>query len=188
MSPYMEMWFFPTKEEFRQILSSEISKEGPKGPNAIEIAQMRQDPKVMETIKRISDNFGGDAGILFEVKESNETVFRMFLQVNNDVLVKMTFPQTTPSNVDATVSMSYDFFYATMSTLVKDLEGSEIIRPYWEEQDFRPPEIDDAFIIIGLFTRIILAIPFGGIQIEPISAVPSIIFTLTDMIGLIQLK
>ncbi|MBI4044940.1 MAG: hypothetical protein HY392_04490 [Candidatus Diapherotrites archaeon] len=188
MSPYMEAWFFPTKDEFKTILAQEASKEGPKGPSPVEVEQMRQDPRVSGTIQRISDSFGGDARVLFLVSDNGEAVFRMLLQVNPQIMVRMDFPQEQPQDVDATVSMSYDFFYETMSTIMKDLEGSQISRPFWEENDFRPPEVDDAFIIIGLFTKIILGIPFGQVQIEPLSAVPSIILTLGDMVGLMQLK
>lgn len=188
MSPYLEAWFFPDKEEFKKILAEELEKEGPKGPSPVEIQMMRQNPEVMQKINNISNAFGGEAKILLSIKDNGEQVIGMLLSVNKDSLVRMDFSQQVSTDNDATISLSYDFFYDTMSTILKDLEGSQTIKPYWEQNQFEPPQIDDALIMIGLFSKIIFAIPTGQVQVEPVNAVPAVILTFVDMISLMQLK
>ncbi|MBI2598533.1 MAG: hypothetical protein HYW50_05040, partial [Candidatus Diapherotrites archaeon] len=155
---------------------------------ATEIEQMRQDPQVMQTINRISGAFGGNAKIVFEINDESETIVWFFLSVDKTTLVKMEFPEQKPEEVDAAIKMNYGFFYDTMSTIIKDLEGSQTVKPYWEEGGPQIPEIDDTLIMIGLFTRIILAIPFGQVEVEPITSIPSVILSLGDLVGLMQMK
>lgn len=189
LSPYMELWVFPSKEQFKKIISMEFEKEGPKGPSAVEVAQMRQNEKAMQVINRISDAFGGEARILIAIKDKKETVIQMLFTVNKESLVQMTpLEKGKKAKPNATIFLGYDFFYDTVSTVAKDVEGSRKIKPHWEENEFEPPRIDDALMAITLFSRVIYAIPTGQVRVEPITAVPTVIMTLTDMMGLMQMK
>lgn len=188
LSPYMELWIFPGKEQFKKMFQEEIVREGPKGPTPAEVDEMRQNPEVMESIGRISDSFGGEAKILFEIKDESQSVVRMQLTMNKTVLVRMDFlePSTQTENVDATIIMPFDFFYDTMSSIIRDMQGSHTIKPHWEQNEFYLPEIDDSLIAFNLFGKILWAIPSGQIRVEPITAIPNVLLSLTTLLGFMQ--
>ncbi|MDO8627260.1 MAG: hypothetical protein Q7K42_02240, partial [Candidatus Diapherotrites archaeon] len=68
LGPYMKMWVFPNKEQFKEIFKTEFKKNA-QGPSPAEIEMMRKDEKLKGLVDRISDRFGGKANIFIELSE-----------------------------------------------------------------------------------------------------------------------
>lgn len=178
LTPYMKLWIFPTKEQFKDLFRQKIREEHA-GPTPAELAQMRRDPKAMEMIRKVSDAFGGEAKILFEVRDGSDVIIRNLNTVNPSDLVKAEFVDSPPGDVDVTLAVDYDFLYATMEDIIKELEGGRIQQPWWEEQ--RPFRIDEAIIPIKMFGRLSSAVFSGKVRVEPFWELPKIIGLMGEM-------
>jgi len=189
LTPYMKLWIFPNREKFKKLFKEktmEQIEEGKFGPAPNEKEKMRQNKQVMDTINRISNFYGGEAKIVLQINDDGQVVLNQLLTINPDELVNMNIVEEKPADTDATIRINYDFFYDLMSTLIKEAKGADIIRPYWEEKELGPegPKIDDAVIMIRIFTSIIAGIFTGQVSVDPIFEAPRVIMTLGDLMSL----
>ncbi len=188
LSPYMKTWFFPSKEEFKKMIAEEFKREI-KGPTPEDIELMRQVPEVVGLVNRISDRFGGQARIAIKIADKEELVSGMLFTVDKEKLIQVKAIDETTSldNLSVTVLVEFDYFYNLLSTIIKEVEGEQEIKPYWEEEGFRPPSFNDVSIPIKMFTQIILGIFTGQVKVEPLTQVPNIILSLQDIMSLMKL-
>ncbi len=178
LTPYMKIWIFPTKEQFKEEFRRKIREEAT-GPAPAELEQMRRDPKAMEMIRKVSGTFGGEARILFEVRDGEEAIIRNLNTINPIDLVRVEFVETKPSDVDVTLTADYGFMYSVVESVVKELEGDHIIQPYWEET--RPFRIDEAIMPIRIFGKVAGGVMSGNVRVEPIWQLPTIIGLMSEM-------
>ncbi len=185
-SPYMKMWVFPPKSVFKRFFAEKIREEGPEGPTPEELAMMRRSPFVMQKIKKIADNFGGDARIIVQAVDEGEQLVRFIFIVNERDLVRIEPADDYSGPVSATISVSLDFIYDSASSFEKDMRGAEVIYPHWEHGQEPPRVLNQAVDMVKVFFRIFQGFTSGEITVEPPSALPAIVMTLQEMMSMMM--
>ncbi|MBI4406721.1 hypothetical protein HY571_02300, partial [Candidatus Micrarchaeota archaeon] len=186
-SPYMKMWVFPPKEVFKRFFAEKIKGvEGPTGPTPEELAMMRRSPFAMQKIKKIADNFGGDARIIVQAVDEGTPLVKFIFIVNERDLVRIEPADDYNGSVSATISVSLDFIYDTASAFEKDMRGEEVVYPHWERGREPSRILNQAVDVVKVFLRIFQGFTSGEITVEPPSALPAILITLQEMMSMMM--
>ncbi|MBI4360257.1 hypothetical protein HY572_00615 [Candidatus Micrarchaeota archaeon] len=180
ISPYVKMWFFPPKEEFKKIFTEKV-KENFVGPTPSEIQFIRQDEQAMAKIRSIANAFGGDARIVLEVRDGDEVVLRNYNVINERDVMKVSFVDEAPPDAKVTLVIEFDFLYSMMETIIKDLEGARTQGPWWEDQSERPHEFNEDLIPIRMFLGLVAGIFTGDIQVQPVDQLPAVISVISEL-------
>jgi len=147
ISPFMEVWIFPSKEimiyEFGEAMKNhefpgpQDESEGSEGPTDEEKVMIKQDEKFMEKIRGISAKYGGNLNAAIQVKdyETGGTVFNLYAQVNeNDILkIEPMLPEEVPEQ-DVKVELDFEKIYDLIYTSEKEMRGSYIESPPWNRK------------------------------------------------------
>ncbi|MFH0714029.1 MAG: hypothetical protein V1722_05675 [Candidatus Micrarchaeota archaeon] len=184
-SPYMKLWIFPQKEVFKHFFAEKIKTEGPKGPPPEELAKLRESPEAMAKIRKIAGAFGGDARVVVQAVDGNTPLAKFILVANEKDLIMIKDAQNYSGPVSATITVSIDFIYDVASSVAKDMEGERLDVPFWEQNKQPPRVVDEAVGAVKIFSRIFGGVINGDIKIEPISAVPSVLIALQELMSMI---
>jgi hypothetical protein len=150
ISPYMKVWIFPSEEfikyemqvamekgEFPGPSEEKVERENEKGLTDEEKEMMREDEDFMKLIRKISDEYAGNADIAFQVvdKESEEVVFNLHVQINEENIIEMVpmLPKELPAQ-DITVQLDFEKLYDLINFGEKEMRGAELESPPWDHQ------------------------------------------------------
>ncbi|MDP3882267.1 MAG: hypothetical protein Q8Q31_05310 [Nanoarchaeota archaeon] len=150
ITPYMKTWIFPPKEflasemkksmeehEFPGPAEEKAERKNEGGPTEEEKAMIKKDKKFMSKIKKMSEKYGGsvDAALQIKDKEKDEVVFNMYVQINEEDIIKMEpMPPSEVPNPDMTMEIDFDKLYDLIYTSEKDMEGQRIESPPWAKK------------------------------------------------------
>ncbi len=185
-SPYMKIWVFPPKEFIKQHFREAMhgaklggpDDEGP-GPSPEEIDKIKSNPRAVEAIEQLSNDFGGDFDALLRVEDQGELLLQYAVKVNPDVIFAMGPAPEYEGTPDLRVTVNFDFVYG----MILDDEqgrGEETEVPPWEDRGnmdkFKGARrgAKKAFDIVG-------AIVTGNLKVEPMSALPRIFRMMGQM-------
>ena len=150
ISPYMKAWVFPPKEfiiyemkksmknhEFPGSPEEKMERKNEEGPTAEEKEKIKQDKKFMKMIKQISEKYGGSLDMVIQFKdyETNETVFNLYAQVNeNDIIqIKPMLPEEVPAE-DVKAEIDFKIIYNTIYEMEKEMNGKRVENPPWDKK------------------------------------------------------
>ncbi len=148
ITPYMKIWVFPSKEfikyEMKKAMENgefpgedKTERENEEGPTEEEREMIKQNKKFIEEIKKVSDKYGGNLGVLVQLKdyETNEIVFNIYAQVNENDIIKMKpmLPEQVPEE-DAKIEIDFEKIYSLISVQEKEMRGDEIQSPPWDKK------------------------------------------------------
>lgn len=190
LTPNMKMWIFPPKEIFKEIIREEFARGqlGPEdeemGPSPADKAEMRSNPEVMSTIRSIADQFGGDANLIINIHDQEESVVKIRIHINEDVLMDIEPALDYEGDVDATLNMDFDFFYTMVIEQEKQQRQFHLDKPEWDERPEPGRGFNEAAQGISMFFKIFTSILSGEISVDPPSALPTVIFTFGSMLGM----
>ncbi len=175
ISPYMQIWILPTKEFIKKEFQAGMKggyMPGPEGKQKPEIPpseqeKMRRDPKFMGIINSISEKYGGEAKIIFNIVDGEELVFNALITINDEVLIKMEPMETYEGDYDAKITFEFDFFYDMILTSEREMKGGHVEYPPWESR----PAFGDMFkgMVDGMRMWFMIqgGIASGQIRAEP---------------------
>ncbi len=148
ITPYMKIWVFPSKEfikyEMKKAMENgefpgedKTERKNEDGPTEEEREMIKQNKKFIEEIKKVSDKYGGNLNALIQIKdyETNEIVFNIYAQVNEEDIIKMKpmLPEKVPEE-DARIEIDFEKIYSLVSVQEKEMRGEEIQSPPWEKR------------------------------------------------------
>ena len=154
VSPYMKAWVFPTKEfleyemkksmknhEFPGSSEQKTERKNQEGPTAEERAMIKQNKGFMEKLKKITEKYNGNLDIVIQFKdyETNEIIFNLYAQVNeNDILkMKPMLPEEVPVE-DVRAEVDFKKIYDLIYTSQKEMSGQQEQYPPWDKKPFNP--------------------------------------------------
>ena len=150
ISPYMQVWVFPSKEfmkyemqeamknhEFPGSPEDRAERENEEGLTAKEKESIKNSKKFMKLITKVSEKYdeGLEVAVQFKDKESGEVVFNLYAQVNEDDLLTMEpmLPEEMPPT-DVQVEVDFDKIYDMIKSEEKDMGGERIESPPWDHK------------------------------------------------------
>ena len=175
LSPYMQIWVFPPKEfikkQFQEAMESG-TMPGPEGGkpelSPSEIEEAKKDKGFMDMINSLSDRYGGEAKLIFNVVDKNETVFNALITINPEILVKFEPTKTYEGDYDSKLTMDFDFFYSLIKTSEKEMRGGQTEYPPWEKEGFKIGDvIKGAVDGIRMWFMINSGVMGGSIRADP---------------------
>jgi len=154
ISPYMKTWIFPSKEfieyemkkamknhEFPGSPEDKMERKNEEGPTAEEKEMIKQDEKFMNMIRTIAEKYGGSLDVVVQFKDltNNEVVFNLYVQVNENDIIKMTpmLPEEV-SKKDVTAEIDFEKIYELIYSQEKEMRGEQIESPPWENKKMQP--------------------------------------------------
>jgi hypothetical protein len=189
LTPYAKWWVFPPKEMFKEIIREEFAggkmdEEG--GPSPREREQIRQDENFMGIINSISERFGGELDLVFEISDEDESVVGLHMQINPDIIMQMNPVIDYTGERDVTLKADFDFFYDMISSMQKG-QAQHTERPHWDDRPRIDEDIGGAVEGINMFMKILGGMVGGDITVDPASAWTDIIFTFREIFQLMMM-
>src|SRR3989338_7596923 len=153
ITPYMKIWVFPSKEfikyemknsmekgEFPGPQEEKIERENEEGPTEEEKELIKQDKRFIKEIQEISQKYNGNVDGLIQIKdyETNEVVFNLYAQINEEDIIKMKpiLPEQVPEE-DIKIEIDFEKIYSLVSMQEKEMRGEEIESPPWDKKQRR---------------------------------------------------
>ena len=150
ISPYMKIWIFPPKSfikyemkkamkehEFPGPSEDKANRKNEEGITAEEKEFIKQDRKFMKTIKKVTEKYNGNlnAAVQFKDYETNEIVFNLYVQINeNDILkIEPMLPEEVPEK-EVIIEVDFAKIYDMIYTMEKDMRGEETESPPWDKR------------------------------------------------------
>jgi len=153
ITPYMKIWIFPSREFIKYEMKSSMEKgefPGPQeekterkneeGPTEEEKELIKQDKRFIKEIQEISQKYNGNVDGLIQIKdyETNEIVFNLYAQINEEDIIKMK-PMLPEQVLEEDIKIEIDFekIYSLISIQEKEMRGEEIESPPWDKKQRR---------------------------------------------------
>jgi hypothetical protein len=152
ISPYMKVWIFPSREfmiyemkksmeehEFPGSPEDKMERGNQEGLTEEEKVMIRQDNKFMKNIAKIADRFGGNANVVLQLinyqDSEEEIIFNIHTQVNEKDILKMEpmLPEEMPKE-DIIVKIDFEKIYNFIYMSEKEMQGTYIESPPWDEK------------------------------------------------------
>jgi hypothetical protein len=151
ISPYMKTWIFPSKEfmeyemkrsmknhEFPGSPEDKTERKNEEGMTAEEKEMIRQDEKFMKVIRKIAEKYGGNLDTVVQFKDltSNEVVFNIYAQVNENDIIKVVpmLPEEVPET-DVTIEVDFEKIYELIYSQEKEMRGEQTESPPWDKKE-----------------------------------------------------
>ncbi|MBS3089661.1 hypothetical protein J4461_02135 [Candidatus Pacearchaeota archaeon] len=148
LTPYMKTWVFPPREfiinEMKKSMKEHkfpgpsedaAERENEGGPTEEEKMMIKQDKKFIEKINKITSKYGGniDAVVQFKDMEKDEVVFNLYVQVNEEDILKMEpmLPSEVPQE-DIRIEIDFNKMYDFIYSMEKEMQGERIESPPWD--------------------------------------------------------
>ena len=150
ISPYMKVWIFPPKKfiiyEMKQSMKNhefpgspeeKMERGNQEGPTEEEREMIKQDKGFMKKIRKISEKYGGNVNAVVQFKdyETDEVVFNLYVQVNEDDILKMEpmLVEEVPEE-DVRIELDFEKIYDMIYVMEKEMRGAEIESPPWDRR------------------------------------------------------
>jgi len=150
ISPYMKFWIFPPKEfleyemkkamtsgEFPGSPESQMERENQEGLTEEEKQAIKQNEAFMNKIRKVSEKYNGNFDLVVQLKdfETNEVVFNLYAQVNENDIIKMQpmLPENNPSE-DARIEVNFQEVYDLIYSMEKEMQGEQTESPPWDQK------------------------------------------------------
>lgn len=150
VSPYMKFWIFPPKEflkyEMKKAMTSgefpgspedKMERKNEEGLTEDEKNFIKQNSGFMDKITKIAEKYGGNLDLVLQLKdfETNEVVFNLYVQVNQNDIIKMQpmLPEEVPSE-DVRVEVDFQEVYDLVYSMEKEMQGEQIESPPWDKK------------------------------------------------------
>jgi len=153
ITPYMKIWVFPSKEFIKYEMKSSMEKgefpgpqeekterENEEGPTEEEKELIKQDKRFIKEIQEISQKYNGNVDGLIQIKdfETNEVVFNLYVQINEEDIIKMKpMPPEQVPEEDIKIEIDFEKIYSLISMQEKEMRGEEIESPPWDKKQRR---------------------------------------------------
>ena len=136
---------------------NEIEKLREEGLKPEEKERIKQDEKFMRGIISLAEKYGGsmDISIQFKDLETNEVVFNIYAQVNEEEIIKITPmpPEEVPSK-DVTVEINFEEVYELIESQEKEMDGNRIESPPWDRKAQPTQKIKEVVNGIQMYFKI----------------------------------
>ncbi|MFH1425681.1 MAG: hypothetical protein ABIG28_03070 [archaeon] len=139
ISPYMEVWIFPSKENIKYMFKEGMEKRkmpGSGGGNEMLISEeekkkMRTDEGFMDWVEELNKKYGENLVVQF--KDREEIVFNIYFKINSDELIyaEPMPPSEIPAQ-DILVEMDFEKLYDIIE--VEEKDRVEFHSPPWDKQ------------------------------------------------------
>lgn len=150
ISPYMKIWVFPPRKfieyemkksmkdhEFPGPSEDKVERENEEGLTSEEKELIKQDKEFMGVINNVAERYGGslDAVIQFKNLISDEIIFNIYAQINNEEIIKLTpmLPEEVPSK-DVVIEIDFEKIYELIYSQEKEMRGEMIESPPWDRK------------------------------------------------------
>ena len=150
ITPYMKFWIFPPKrfieyEMKKSMASGEFpgspedkrERETQEGLTEEEKQAIKQNQAFMNKITEISRKYNGNFDLVVQLKnfETNEIVYNIYAQVNEDDIIKMQpmLPDQIPSE-DARIEINFQDVYDVIYSIQSEMQGERIESPPWDRK------------------------------------------------------
>ncbi len=148
-SPYMQIWIFPPMEfiikemqkamknhEFPGSPEEKLERENENGLTEEEKADIREDEGFMSQFNEILESYGGDVSATLQLVnyETDEIVFNIFIEMNNEDIMKMT-PMLPEEVTEKDIEIKVDF-EKVFEMIQQGEQGTREIRiesPPWDK-------------------------------------------------------
>ena len=150
VSPYMSVWVFPPKEfmayemktamknhEFPGSPEEKLERNNQEGLTEQEETEIRQDKKMMNNIKKLSEKYNGNLDFVIQFKdyENNEVVFNMYAQINEkDIMKAEPMPVSENPAEDVRVELDFAIMHEMIYDMEKDMSREMIESPPWDRK------------------------------------------------------
>jgi len=170
ISPYMITWVFPSKEfigyemkkamkehEFPGSPEDKAERKNEEGPTAEEKQAIKEDKSFMKKIKKITEKYGGNLDAVIQLKDSetNEIVFNLYVEINEDDILKIKpmLPEEVPSE-DVKVVIDFEKIYEMIYFSEKDMKGAQIESPPWDKKSPPMQKIKDVVNGVKMYFKV----------------------------------
>lgn len=171
--------FIPGKELMKKLIDYKMSEKEDIGPSAKEVAEIKADEGKMEIVKRLADKYGGSFDIKLELEDEEGSIVKKYLQINEDVAVKMS--DQIEGKEDISVNVDFNVLYNFINYVSFTMEGDEIKGPYWVEmRDNGGP--GKFFSVLGAISKMWRE----GVKINPRYALLKLFFNSKTIISLMS--
>ena len=170
ISPYMKIWIFPNKEflkyemkeamrkhEFPGPSEEKAERERKEGLTEEEKEMLSQDEGLMKDIAKLVAEYDGNVDVVvrFVDFETNELVFNLYVQINEDDIFKMEpmLAEEVPAE-DVRIEVDFEKIYDLIRTGEEDMRGVEVASPPWDEKERFIPRIKDITNGIKMYFKI----------------------------------
>jgi hypothetical protein len=170
ISPYMKVWIFPPKNfikyEMKQSMinhefpgppEEKMERENEEGFTEKEKEIIRREKKFMEEIKEISEKYGGNLDMAIQIKdyETNEVVFNLYAQVNEEDILKIEpmLPEEIPAE-DVKIELDFGLIYDLIYETEKEMRGEMVESPPWDRKVRPMQKIKEVTSGIKVFFKI----------------------------------
>lgn len=175
---YKYSWV-PDRELLKELINYKLSETDTFGPSAKDVAEIKSDAGQMEIVNSLSERYGGSFDVKLELKDEQDQIVLKYLQVNPDVIVKIT--DSVEDKPDISIEVEYDVLYDFISYMSYEMEGDKIKGPHWvyvEDED-GPGKF---FSVVGAVRKAWKE----GVTIKPRYALLKLLFSSKDIVGLIS--
>ncbi|MBU0530455.1 MAG: hypothetical protein KKC05_02175, partial [Nanoarchaeota archaeon] len=192
LTPYMQIWVFPTKDFLKVMLKESMEtgimpgpEEKRKETSASDIEKMRNNPEVVSIVNDYSQRYGGEAKFIMNLRDGDETVFRAYIKMNPNTMVEA---KTVPldfyeEDIDATLTMDFEFFYNMIVTQERSMRGGHIEKPPWAEGVDISESLGGFVNGINMWFMIQGGISSGQITSDPPGSLNDVLRTLQFVMG-----
>ena len=152
ISPYMKVWIFPPEafiryemkeamknHEFPGPPEEKMKRGNEEGLTAEEKEMIKRDRGFMNKIKEVADKYGGNVNAVVQFKdyETNEVIFNLYVQVNEEDIMKMEpmLPEEVPAE-DVRIEIDFEKIYDMIYFMEKEMNGAMIETPPWDRKPF----------------------------------------------------
>ena len=150
ITPYMKIWIFPPKEfiiyemkksmknhEFPGNPEDKAERKNEEGPTSEEKEMIKQDKKFMKKLRSIAEKYDGNLDAVIQLKdyEKDEIVFNLYVQVNEEDILKMKpmLPEEVPAE-DIKAEIDFEKIYEMIYFSEKEMRGAYTESPPWAKK------------------------------------------------------
>ncbi|MFH1209654.1 MAG: hypothetical protein V1663_02605 [archaeon] len=175
-SPYMKAWIFPNKEFVKNMFIEKMKTGEFLGPpdehrsslSPSDLEKIRQDEEVMGIINELIEKYK-DAELFFVIKDNEEILFKMLINVNENVLINAQVNKDPVDEPDVYFEADFDFIYNMIEKQEKSINGDKVENPPWEKKEGIGNTIKEITNNAEMATVIFGGIVSGDVKIKPLT-------------------
>jgi hypothetical protein len=123
--------------EFPGASEDKRERKDQEGLTEEEKQSIKQNEAFMNKIKKLSEKYNGNFDLVVQLKdfETNEVVFNLYVQVNENDIIKMQpmLPEQVPQE-DARIEINFQEVYDLVYSIQKEMDGEKTESPPWDKK------------------------------------------------------